>query len=81
MTLTQPSVGSSGWVDAVNLNFQTLEQFCNGLPAPWVGGSLPEDTALPLSESNPQTGTIVYQPNNHLIRVWNGTDWDDFHQN
>lgn len=31
MTLTQPVVGSVGWGAAVNLNFQTLEDFCNNV--------------------------------------------------
>jgi hypothetical protein len=32
MMLTQPAVGSTGWGAGVNLNFQTLQQFCNSLP-------------------------------------------------
>jgi hypothetical protein len=32
MSLTQPVVGSVGWGPAVNLNFQTLQEFCNALP-------------------------------------------------
>lgn len=41
MTLTQPVVGSVGWGDAVNLNFQTLEDFCNGIPGSFGVGSVP----------------------------------------
>ena len=35
MSLTQPAVGSVGWGPAVNLNFQSLQDFCNN-----VGGVL-----------------------------------------
>jgi hypothetical protein len=38
MALTQPPVGSVGWGDAVNLNFATLEAWCNAqLPGVPVG--------------------------------------------
>jgi hypothetical protein len=40
MSLVQPPVGSVGWGDSVNLNFQTLEQFCNGLPGNLADGSI-----------------------------------------
>lgn len=70
MTLVRPDVGSVGWGDGVNLNFQTLEDFCNGLPGNLPAGSIAQDRLQAGSGVVALAGSMT--PAMPLV-VWAGT--------